>query len=225
MNQLDNMRRAATRSLHRHAKGPGRPRSETADRAILKAALETFIEHGLDAATIEQIADAAGVARTTLYRRWASKEKLIAEAIAFARGTPESQTLQSVRSSGSPEPLIDALAAIFTQPGYTKLAARLIGSVPSHPELMAVYWRDYLLPRRELVRTLLRGVVDEARNVDLVLDLISGAIVHHLLVRPGHRTRAEMRTYLMRLLRELGLNPKTKRRFSETPEGAIDGTV
>ena len=206
-------------------KGPGRPRSETADRAILKAALETFIERGLDAATIEQIADAAGVARTTLYRRWASKEKLIAEAIAAARGTPESQTLKSVRSGGSPKPLIDALAAIFTQPGYTELVARLIGSVPSHPELMAVYWRDYLSPRREMVRKLLRGVVDQARDIDLILDLVSGAIVHHLLVRPGNRTRAGMRAYLMRVLRELGLNGSTGRKSSDTREAANDGTI
>jgi AcrR family transcriptional regulator len=206
-------------------KSPGRPRSETADRAILKAALETFIEHGLDAATIEQIADAAGVARTTLYRRWSLKEELIAEAIATARGTPERQALKSLRSGGSPEPLIDALGAMFVQPAYTKLAARLIGSVPSHPELMAVYWKDHLLPRRELVRELLRGVVDQARDIDLILDLLSGAIVHHLLVRPGHRTRAEMRTYLMRVLRELGLHGRTRKRSLPIREAAIHGRV
>jgi AcrR family transcriptional regulator len=205
--------------------GPGRPRSERADCAILNAALETFIEQGLEAATIEQIADAAGVARTTLYRRWSSKEKLIAEAIAAVRGTPESRTLKLVRSGGSSEPLIDALAALFTRPGYTKLAARLIGSVPSHPELMAVYWRDYLLPRRELVRELLRGTIDEACDIDLILDLIGGAVVHHLLVRPGHRTRAEMRTYLRRVLRELGLHDRSRKTSLPIREAAIHGRL
>ena len=67
--------------------------------------------------------------------------------------------MNRVKLSRSAEPLIDALAATLTSPDYKKLAARLIGSVPNNPELMAVYWRDYLLPRRRLVRELLKGVV------------------------------------------------------------------
>ena len=64
------------------AKRRGRPRSQTADLAILRAALKVFIESGVESASMEQIADNAGVARTTLYRRWSSKEALIAKAIA-----------------------------------------------------------------------------------------------------------------------------------------------
>ena len=71
------------------ANGPGRPRSESADRAILRAALEVFVDRGIDAASIEEIAERAGVARTTLYRRWSSKEEIIARAIAETRGNPE----------------------------------------------------------------------------------------------------------------------------------------
>jgi len=114
--------------------------------------------------------------------------------------------MNRVKLSGSPEPLIDALAATFASPDYKELAARLIGSVPHNPELMAVYWRDYLLPRRRLVRRLLEGVVRAKREPEIILDLISGAIIHHLFVRPGERTRAEMRSYLARVLDELGLS-------------------
>jgi AcrR family transcriptional regulator len=189
-----------------------------ADRAILRAALKVFIERGIEGATIEQIADAARVARTTLYRRWSSKEELIAQAIAAARGAAESQTLNRVKLSKSPEPLIDALAATFTSPDYKKLAARLIGSVPNNPELMAVYWRDYLLPRRRMVRGLLEGVVRAKREPEIILDLISGAVIHHLFVRPGERTRAEMRSYLARVLDELGLGRRPEQRRSEIRE-------
>src|SRR5215472_1525363 len=91
-------------------RGPGRPRSEAADHAILRAALSVFIERGIEGATIEQVADAAGVARTTLYRRWSSKEALIAQAIAAARGNPEGRTIKRVKLKRSPEPLLEALA-------------------------------------------------------------------------------------------------------------------
>ena len=208
----------AVEEANKTGSGPGRPRSKAADRAILRAALKVFIERGIEAASIEQIADAAGVARTTLYRRWSSKEALIAQAIAAARGTAERQTMNRAKLSRSPEPLIDALAATFTSPDYKKLVARLIGSVPNNPELMAVYWRDYLLPRRGLVRGLLEGAVGAKREPEIILDLISGAIIHHLLVRPGERTRAEMRSYLARVLDELGLSRRPEERRSKVQE-------
>ncbi len=115
----------------------------------------------------------------------------------------------------SPEPLIAALAATFARPEYKKLVARLIGSVPNNPELMAAYWRDYLLPRRRLVRGLLESVICDGHQSEIILDLISGAMIHHLFVRPGERTRAEIHSYLARVLGELGLTGRAVRRRSK----------
>jgi AcrR family transcriptional regulator len=198
------------RGANRTKRGRGRPRSEAADRAILRAALEVFIERGIDGASIEQIADTAGVARTTLYRRWSTKEELISEAIAAARGTPEQQAADRVALIRLPGLLADSLAEMLTRPDYLKVAARLIGSVPSHPELMAIYWNNYMVPRREIVRGLIErardeGLIREDADPELLMDLISGAIIHHSLVRPGRRSGAEMREYLLAVLRELGL--------------------
>ncbi len=210
---------SAVKDAVKTGSGPGRPRSKAADRAILRAALRMFIERGIEGATIEQIADAAGVARTTLYRRWSSKEELIAQAIATARGAAERQTMNRVKLSRSPDSLIDALAATFASRDYMKLAARLIGSVPNNPGLMAVYWRDYMLPRRRLVRGLLEAIVPSKRDPELVMDLISGAIIHHLFVRPGERTRAEIRSFMARALEELGLlrRPEERRPLRADP--------
>ena len=61
--------------------GRGRPRRASASTDILDAALETLAERGFQAATIESIAARAGVGRNTIYRRWSSKEELIADAL------------------------------------------------------------------------------------------------------------------------------------------------
>jgi AcrR family transcriptional regulator len=190
------------------AKGRGRPRSEAADQAILRAAFKVFIERGAERSSIEEIADHAGVARTTLYRRWSSKEALIAKAIAAARGEEERRAADRARFTKSPEPLMEALANVVTRPEYQRLAARLIGSVPDCPELMETYWNSYLLPRRSAMLKVIeaardQGIVREDCDPDLLLDLVSGAVVHHLLIRPGSRTRSEMYTYLLQVLREL----------------------
>ena len=193
------------------AKGPGRPRSQAADQAILRAALKVFIESGVEGASVEQIADDAGVARTTLYRRCSSKEALIAKAIATARGEQELWAVDRARFARSPQPLIEALAEVVTRSEYRRLAARLIGSIPSSPELMETYWNNHLLPRRSAMLNVIEaardaGIVRPDSDPDILLDLMSGAIIHHLLVRPGKRTRSEMYAYLCRVLRELAVD-------------------
>src|SRR4249920_852730 len=59
----------------------GRPRSSEADQAILDAALEVFAGAGYDGLTIEAVADRAGVAKSTIYRRYQDKAELLLAAV------------------------------------------------------------------------------------------------------------------------------------------------
>jgi AcrR family transcriptional regulator len=63
------------------ARTPGRPRDARADRLILDAALDLFLEVGYDAMSIEGVAERAGVGKTTIYRRWPSKQDLVVATI------------------------------------------------------------------------------------------------------------------------------------------------
>ena len=63
-------------------RGRGRPRRAGADDEILAVARTLLAEHGYGDLTVDAIAERAGVAKTTVYRRWPSKGALIAAAIA-----------------------------------------------------------------------------------------------------------------------------------------------
>jgi AcrR family transcriptional regulator len=65
----------------RPGRPPGRPRNTRADRAILEAAVQSFIDDGYEGMSMEGVAAAAGVAKTTIYRRWPCKEDLLLAAI------------------------------------------------------------------------------------------------------------------------------------------------
>jgi AcrR family transcriptional regulator len=55
--------------------------------AVLAAALSELTETGYAAMTIENVAQRAGVHKTTVYRRWQSRERLVADAVTELAGT------------------------------------------------------------------------------------------------------------------------------------------
>ena len=190
---------------------PGRPRSTAADTAILQAALDLFIERGLDGVGIEQVAEKARVARTTIYRRWSSKELIVAEAIAQRRGGADEDVLRhQISPQATLKGVVDALADTVSSPRYRQMVARLIGSVPDQPDLMAIYLRTYLMPRRKVAADALelaraKGLVREDADGEILLDLISGAIIYRLFLYPGDYSERDIRTYLRKVLKELQL--------------------
>ena len=60
----------------------GRPRDPDAEPRIRRYAVELLLERGFDGMTVDDVAEAAGVGKATIYRRWASKELLANDALA-----------------------------------------------------------------------------------------------------------------------------------------------
>ena len=54
----------------------GRRRSSETEQAILQVTRELLVEAGVQGLTIEKVAARAGVAKTTIYRRWRDKDEL-----------------------------------------------------------------------------------------------------------------------------------------------------
>src|SRR5579859_5493396 len=64
----------------------GRPRAQDRTPAILQAAKELMEQVGCDRLRIQDVADRAGAGLATLYRRWPTKQALVADAICFHAG-------------------------------------------------------------------------------------------------------------------------------------------
>src|SRR5689334_7858273 len=59
-----------------------RPRSESAHRKMLDAALTLIAERGIEATSMEAIAEAAGVSKATIYSHWKDKDALLLDVLA-----------------------------------------------------------------------------------------------------------------------------------------------
>ncbi|MEV1131756.1 TetR/AcrR family transcriptional regulator [Agromyces sp. NPDC049794] len=178
------------------------------DDAILGAALQLFIEEGPDGATIERIAARAGVTRPTVYRRWRDKDALLVDAIARVRERAE-RPLGHAAAMSVDDVLAwmtDAIPRELAQPASRTLLARLIGAAPDRPELIERYWTEVLGPRWSAFGALMeessRG---SAADAALLSDVVGGALVWRVLVRPGETSEAELRDFLVEVLGLLGL--------------------
>src|ERR1700761_7696165 len=95
-----------TRTSQR-ARNPGRL-DRSLDAAILDAALTGVAEVGYERLSMDDVASRAGVGKAAIYRRWPSKEVVVADAIAHWRrrlGPVEPPDTGSLRGE------IDALVA------------------------------------------------------------------------------------------------------------------
>jgi len=168
-----------------HAPGPrGRPRSEAAHGAILVASIELIREVGYDAVTMDGIAARAGVGKATVYRRWKTKETLVAEALERlirAIPTPDTGTTR-----GDLLALMGDQRKLYEDPATGPLLSGLVAAM-ARSELIAAAIRNGMhATRREAMLTVLRrgvarGDLRKGLDFDLALDLFNGPLFYRFL--------------------------------------------
>jgi len=167
----------------------GRPRRAAARRVIVDATLELIGEGGFQAATMDAIATRAGVGKTTIYRRWPSKEALLADALHELATPPP--------APAADESLYELLHAYLLDqerelgdPRVARLLPGLLGELESNPEFAAAWVERVVRPRRRAIVEVLqealeRGELRAGVDPDVVADLLLGPPFLRLLFPLG----------------------------------------
>ncbi|MFI5974241.1 TetR/AcrR family transcriptional regulator [Streptomyces sp. NPDC051452] len=170
----------------------GRPRSAAADAAILAATREALVELGWSKLTLGDVATRAGVAKTTLYRRWAGKNELVVDAVAELfdelelpdRGSLaadiEGVVLQFAAILARPEAKSGLMAVIAESTRDDALRERIRASIVERQMCLVLEGRARAQRRGELAPE--PDPEESARTVDLIFDVVAGAVVHRTLV-------------------------------------------
>lgn len=171
---------------------PGRPRSAAADTAILAATREALVELGWSKLTLGDVATRAGVAKTTLYRRWAGKNELVVDAVAELFGELElpdrgslaadieGVVLQFAAILARPEAKSGLMAAVAESTRDDALRERIRASIVDPQKGLVLEGRARAQARGELPPE--TDPAEAARTVDLIFDVVAGAVVHRTLV-------------------------------------------
>ena len=171
---------------------------------MLKATLELLSEVGFEAMSIEPIATRARVGKTTIYRRYSSKDELVADAIESIREEvliPDTGTLES-----DIDALIDNAAQITLTPLGRQAVAMIISSASSNPGFAEIYWQKYLQPRRQafdivIARAKERNEIPTDLDSGLVFDTMSGVMLYALIFPPAESWEAYVRRALSMLFK------------------------
>ncbi|MEV1084861.1 TetR/AcrR family transcriptional regulator [Streptomyces sp. NPDC050211] len=170
----------------------GRPRSAAADTAILAATREALVELGWSKLTLGDVATRAGVAKTTLYRRWAGKNELVVDAVAELfdelelpdRGSLaadiEGVVLQFAVILARPEAKSGLMAVLAESTRDDALRARIRASIVDRQKRLVLAGRARAQTRGELAPE--TDPREAARTVDLIFDMVAGAVVHRCVV-------------------------------------------
>ncbi|WP_346117797.1 TetR/AcrR family transcriptional regulator [Nonomuraea roseola] len=155
------------------ARPPGRPRSGV-NAVVFAATLSTVAELGYARATVDRIAAAAGVAKTTIYRRWPSKGELIVDCLLDAFGPIP------LEGAGRAELMSSAvrwIAAKIGEAGVGDAFAGVFSDAVSDPAL-----REVLSTRlQDRYRLALQDALGEPENrVLFFIDVVVGTLLHRL---------------------------------------------
>lgn len=162
----------------------GRPRGAPVVAAVLDETMRALEREGLAGVRVEAVAAAAGVNKTSVYRRWPTREALVAAAIARAQehltAPPETGTLE-----GDLRAIVRAVGAFLTSTaGRATLAAALGGGLDAagaaHREALEA--RGVSAGRAVFEAAAARGERVRVRDAEATVFALVGAVLHRVLL-------------------------------------------
>ncbi len=168
-----------------HGAGPpqgrrGRPRDTAADERIRQAAADLLLRHGFGRMTIDEVAEVAGVAKATVYRRYPSKEDLAADAMQrlFDVEIPVPDT-GSIRTDLE-QAYRDLIAFARSEQGEAFL--RLAAAECCRDARVAALYREMVLTRQArgqvmVERAIQRGEVRADTHIETLFDWLPGLVI------------------------------------------------
>ena len=159
----------------------------------MDATRAALVEVGWSKLTMGHVAARAGVAKTTLYRRWANKGELVVHAVAALFDGLELPDRGSLRSDV--ESVVISFGKLLQLP-ETKASLMAVVAESTHDPVLREHIREAIVSRQKRLvlqgreRAQARGELppdsgdteENARVVDMIFDVIAGAVVHRTLV-------------------------------------------
>lgn len=173
-----------------------RSRSSEAHDKVLRAALDLFGKRGIDATSMDAIAQSSGVSKATIYNHWSDKEKLLMEVMELIHG------LNREREDIDTGDICQDLTIVLTRrppDEFDEERNRLMPAMIAYSAVHAEFgmaWRHRVMepPRTCILKILKRGITRGLLPPDLDLDaavsLLLGPVLYTHIFQKEHLPKA-----------------------------------
>jgi AcrR family transcriptional regulator len=164
----------------------GRPRDPAADHAILAAVFRQLVDVGYGGLSIEAVAAEAGVAKTTIYRRYPTKRDLVLAAL--QEEVPFDPPVADLAARDALSLFVQTAIAMLIDSGAFRILGSLLLEDRREPGLLDAFRARLLNPRRLLVEAMLRRGIERGEirpDIEplVVTEMIAGAVFgHHVIL-------------------------------------------
>ena len=160
----------------------GRPRDTDVDERILATAFRHLVREGYGGTSIEAVAADAGVAKTTIYRRYPTKRDLVVAALRAE--TPFATPPADLHAKEALDLFVRGAVAMLIDSGAVRVLGSLLVEEQREPGLLAVFRERILFPRRALVDQMLQRGIERGEirpDIDplVVTEMVAGAVFGH----------------------------------------------
>jgi AcrR family transcriptional regulator len=161
-------------------------RSAGTREAILDATRELLAEGGVQGLTVEGVAARAGVAKTTIYRRWRSKDELaLAVLIDMVEHVTSVPDLGDTRAELTA--FVDRAVKILRSTLMGRVMQGLVSDLAADPELARAFRERVVAVRVAEIRRLVeqgiaRGDLRPDADYELANELLFGPVYYRLLL-------------------------------------------
>jgi AcrR family transcriptional regulator len=171
-------------------KSAGRTRSAEKHQAILTAALELLAAQGYVRMTLDQVATAADVSKSTIHLRWKTKADLLTAALATLRMADAPPPSSDIRTDLVA--ILEDFAANMERVNGIALIGTCLAEEAHTPELITLLRERTIGPRRALLRQALeqaldRGEIREDADLEAAVSALHGSYFSEYLVGRGGR--------------------------------------
>jgi AcrR family transcriptional regulator len=146
---------------------------ERTRRVVRRAVLDVLAQGGWAAYSIDAVATASGVARSTIYRHWPDKVRLLVDALEDHSEQPEPPPLGSARDRVVD--LVRHLTEVMGEPVRSPQVPALIDASERDPTVRAVHHAFAARRRAALTAALADAGV---RDPELVARALAGAVLY-----------------------------------------------
>lgn len=171
------------------SRGRGRPRNPETDAIILAAGRHLLRESGLEALTFDAIAQATGITRATIYRRWPTKAHLLSciahdddgDGVHFIDITDSEGIAAEIRA------IVEQVYRRYMTPEVSAASLGLFAAIQRDPALR----EELQHPLESSARADMRRIVDKGKargeirrdvDADALYDVTIGAVLSRMLI-------------------------------------------